>query len=75
MKKKNILGYVDDEGELHTGMIPVLVGRRIDSPYGVRWMQVNQDFLKELATRRDVTGEALRVFLYLNSRLDFENII
>ena len=38
-------------------------------------MQVNQDFLREFSARRDVTGEVLRVFLYLNSRLDFENVI
>lgn len=38
-------------------------------------MQVNQDFLREFSARRDVTGEVLRVFLYLNARLDFENVI
>ena len=38
-------------------------------------MQVNQQFLEEFASRKDVTGEVLRVFLYLNARLDFENII
>ena len=38
-------------------------------------MQVNQDFLQEFAARRDVGAEVLRVFLYLNARLDFENII
>ena len=38
-------------------------------------MQINQDFLKELATRKDVGGEVLRVFLYLNARLEFENLI
>ena len=38
-------------------------------------MQVNQSFLEEFSARRDVGGETLRVFLYLNARLDFENII
>ena len=42
---------------------------------GSSWMQVNQQFLEEFASRKDVTGEVLRVFLYLNARLDFENII
>ena len=38
-------------------------------------MQINQQFLEEFSSRKDVTGEVLRVFLYLNARLDFENII
>ena len=38
-------------------------------------MQVNQEFLQEFSARRDIGAEALRVFLYLNSRLDFENVI
>lgn len=75
MRTSQIIGYVDDRGEFHPGMIPVFVGRKINSPYGVRWMQINQDFLKELATRKDVGGEVLRVFLYLNARLEFENLI
>ncbi len=37
-------------------------------------MQINQHFLRELAERQDVTGETFRVFIYLNSRLDFENL-
>lgn len=75
MKTPKIIGYVDEHGELHQGMIPVFIGRKISSPYGSSWMQINQDFLKELASRKDVTGEVLRVFLYLNSRLEFENLI
>ena len=38
-------------------------------------MQVNQDFLTELAARRDLGNQALRVFVYLNGRLNFENVI
>lgn len=75
MQTRKIVGYIDYHGEVHEGLIPVLVGRRIDSPYGADWMQVNQNFLREFAARRDVTGEVLRVFMYLNARLDFENII
>lgn len=75
MMSTKILGYVDSNGEIHEGVVPVLVGQRVPSPYGVSWMQVNQDFLREFSARRDVTGEVLRVFLYLNARLDFENII
>lgn len=75
MKTPKIVGYVDEHGEVHHGMIPVFVGQKVVSPYGANWMQVNQNFLRELALRKDVTGEVLRVFLYLNSRLDFENLI
>ena len=38
-------------------------------------MQFNQEFLDELANRRDIGIEVFRVFLKLNARLDFENII
>jgi biotin operon repressor len=38
-------------------------------------MQVNQNALVEIAADRDIGAEALRVFLYLNGRLDFENLI
>ena len=75
MKNSKLVGYVDDRGELHQGVVPVLCGRKIKGPYGSSWMQVNQQFLEEFASRKDVTGEVLRVFLYLNARLDFENII
>ena len=75
VKKSKIVGYVDDRVELHRGMVPVFVGQRIKSPYGANWMQINQNFLEEFAARKDVGGEVLRVFLYLNARLDFENII
>jgi hypothetical protein len=61
-------------GELLDG-VNVWVGRKIVSPYGRQWMQVNQDALAEIAADRDMGTEAFRVFLYLNARLDFENLI
>jgi biotin operon repressor len=73
MIPRNVVGYVDEFGEIHEGPIPVLVGRKNPSPYGDDWMQINQNFLREFAARKDVTGEVMRVFLYLNARLDFEN--
>jgi hypothetical protein len=63
-----------DTGEVLDG-VAVWVGRKIVSPYGSQWMQVNQDALAEIAADRDMGAEALRVFLYLNARLDFENLI
>jgi hypothetical protein len=69
------LGNFDQEtGEVLDGVL-VLVGRRIGSPYGRQWMQINQDALAEIAADPEMGTEAFRVFLYLNARLDFENLI
>lgn len=75
MRPTKIVGYVDHHGEIHEGVVPVLCNVKITSPYGAKWMQINQEFLEEFSARQDVGAEALRVFLYLNCRLDFENII
>ena len=75
MERRKIVGYIDQHGEIHEGVIPVLCGTKIQSPYGDRWMQFNQEFLIELAARRDLGNQALRVFIYLNGRLDFLNVI
>ena len=75
MRSKKLVGYIDDCGEIHDNVVAVLVGHKIHSPYGQSWMQINQNFLKEFAARRDLGNEVLRVFLYLNARLDFENVI
>jgi hypothetical protein len=72
---RRCLGTVDlDTGELLNG-VPVWIGRRPVSPYGSRWMQVNQDALADIAADPDLGLQAWRVFAYLNSRLEFENLI
>lgn len=38
-------------------------------------MQFNQHFLDEFANRKDIGVDTFRVFLKLNARLDFENVI
>lgn len=73
MKTTKVIGYVDENGEIHEGSIPISLGARLKSPYGLRWVQVSQDFVEELASRSDIAKETLRVFLILNARLDFEN--
>ena len=75
MKSTRILGYVDANGEIHEGVVPVLCGVRVPSPFGSQWMQINQHFLEEFSAREDIGLEVYRVFTYLNARLDFENII
>lgn len=69
------VGGVDlDTGEVFQG-VPVWVGPKIRSPYGRRFYMSSQDALEALAKDPDMTGQAYRVFLYLCSRLDFENFI
>jgi hypothetical protein len=69
------IGSIDlKTGELLDG-VNVWVGRKLVSPYGRQWMQVNQDALAEIAADKDLGLEAWRVFAYLNARLDFENLI
>jgi biotin operon repressor len=76
MKKRKIIGCVDEHGELHSrsGDSGILSDQD-PQPYGESWMQINQHFLEEFAARRDVGLEVYRVFMYLNARLDFHNII
>lgn len=70
------IGMIDlDTGELLEEGVPVWVGVKARSPYGHRWMAMNQNFLLEFAAREDVHGEILKVFVYLNGRLDFDNLI
>ena len=71
------LGMFDvDTGEIiDEPGVAVWVGRKIRSPYGRRWVQINQDAMEILAADKDMDGFTLRVFIYLNSRLDFENYI
>ena len=69
------VGGVDlDTGEVFQG-VSVWVGPKIRSPYGRRFYMSSQDALEALAKDPDMTGQAYRVFLYLCSRLDFENFI
>jgi hypothetical protein len=74
MSEKRVGTFDLETGEVLDG-VAVWVGRRVRSPYGSKWMQVNQDALAEIAADPDMGTEAFRVFLYLNARLDFENLI
>lgn len=74
MPQKRLGSFDQETGEILDGVL-VLVGRKIGSPYGRQWMQINQEALAEIAADPQMGAEALRVFLYLNARLDFENLI
>lgn len=73
MKKR--IGTIDlNTGEILEGT-PVWVGKKARSPYGARWFMASQDAVLELSKDKEITGEAFRVFMYLCSRIDFENYI
>jgi DNA-binding transcriptional ArsR family regulator len=55
--------------------IQVVIRKKSKSPYGKQWMIVNLNFLAEFAARKDTGFQVLRVFLHLNSQLDFENLV
>lgn len=74
MVMRRIGGLDLQTGEVMEG-VPVWVGPKIRSPYGSRWHMSSQDALEAIAKDPDMTGQALRVFLYLCSRLDFDNYI
>jgi predicted transcriptional regulator len=67
--------YIDLEtGEILDGTL-AYVGPRIKSPYSGGFFMTNQFALEEIAKDKELVGETLRVFLYVCSRLDFENYI
>ncbi len=69
------MGSVDlSTGEIMKGTT-IWVGPKIRSPYGSRFYMSNQDALKAIAKDPEITGQILRIFLYLCSRLDFENYL
>lgn len=73
MKRK--LATIDLEtGEILDGTL-AYVGPRIKSPYSGGFFMTNQFALEEIAKDKELVGETLRVFLYVCSRLDFENYI
>lgn len=74
MRRRRIISVDEDTGEIVPG-VPVLYGVKVRSPYGRAWMQTNQSALLEIAKDPDIGSGALRVFLYLNGRLDFDNLI
>src|SRR4051794_25103657 len=73
---KHRLGMIDlDTGELFESGVPVWVGFKPKSPYHDGWVAMNQHFLQEFAARKDIGLEVYRVFLFLDARLSFHNLI
>ena len=65
-----------EQVDVETGEI---LGRMVWVPYKPRlterWFMAFQDSFEEIAKDPDMTGETLRVLMYLYSKLDFENFI
>jgi hypothetical protein len=61
-------------GEILEGTLAYF-GPKIKSPFSGGFFMTNQFALEEIAKDKELVGEALRVFLYVCSRLDFENYI
>lgn len=65
-----------EEIDRETGEI---IGRMVWIPYrprlGERWFMAFQDTFIEIAKDPDMTGETMKVLMYLFGRLDFENFI
>jgi hypothetical protein len=68
------IGTVDLEtGELLEG-VPVWVRPKF-KPYGKRFFMVSQDALLSIAKDEEMTEVPLKIWVYLQSKLDFENWI
>ena len=79
MKKAKIGGYLDkNTGEIFSDHVAVLLPKRrtaFTGMYGEGFMIVAQKALANIASDREITGEVSRVFMYLFSKLDFDNYI
>lgn len=73
------LGTIDlDTGEMVEGVnvwCPTGKKNGFQLLYGWRYCIMAQDAMTMIASDPDITGETLRVFIYMAGRLDFENYI
>jgi hypothetical protein len=73
MPAQRRLGTVDlATGEVLDGVV-VHLPRRKASPYGDRWMTLNQPPWLTLATDPEITVQTYRVLIYVLSYLDYDN--
>lgn len=70
---KSVSQYDNVTGELLDGVLAYC--RPKHNPYGGGWLMNSQKALEILATDKNLTGEMLRVFLFLCSKSDFNNWI
>jgi biotin operon repressor len=78
MKKADVGFFDKNTGEVFDENVPMLVSRRrtaFTGLYGERFMIVAQQALANIASDREITGATTKVFMYLFSKLDFDNYI
>lgn len=71
--KRNIIGQMDDQGEVHEGLA-VIVTKRWKNGFYSGWFAMGQEAMMALA-KSDLGLVARRVLDYLLAKLDFENRI
>lgn len=78
MKKADVGFFDKNTGEVFDDKVPMLVSRRrtaFTGIYGDRFMIVAQEALVKIASDPEMTMEPTKVFMYLFSKLDFDNYI
>lgn len=78
MTRQRRLGTIDlDTGEIVDGLNVNIPTKKTGFQllYGWNFCLMAQNGMMKIAEDKDLTGEALRVFLYAVSRLDFENFL
>ena len=73
MKRRKIVSVDQNTGETLHGVIVYCSIKK--DPYAKGWIMSSQEALELLAKDKELTGETLRVLLFLMAHLDFENWI
>lgn len=73
MRRRKIASIDRETGEVLDGVVVYCSVKR--NPYTKGWVMNSQEALEILASDEDLTKDALRVLIFLMSRLDFENWI
>lgn len=76
-RRRKVVTVDADTGETLEGVTVLVSGKKsiFTRIYGRRWFVASQDPMAMLAADKEMTMEPCRVFLYLLSRLDFDNFI
>lgn len=78
MSKRRRLGAIDlDTGEMVNGVNIYDTQKRTGFQllYGWNYCFMSQNSMMKIAADKELTGQQLRVFLYLTGKMDFENFL
>lgn len=73
MRQETLVGAVTAEGEILNG-VAVFLPHKQAAPYK-NFAMMNLDNLRAIAADKALTGETLRVLVYLMGRLDYQNYL